>query len=155
MPIFAGSHATAVQAVWTDKAQAGATFLGNLERQKNEGLADVCWFEDGDYVNQRTQEELDTLRATCKDGQIVALLQTDPIPNTPFAINKDLPQSFKDAVQKALLDVRNDAETVKGLGGWYIDPRELDKGFTTVDGFYDGLREVAKILGLELKSLVR
>jgi phosphonate transport system substrate-binding protein len=154
-PIFAGSHPTSVQAVATDKVQAGATFLTNLERMVNEKQVDFCWFSDGDFVKERTQKELDDLRATCKDGQIVVIAMSDPIPNTPFAINKNLPETFKKAVKDALLSVKDNPEIVKGLGGWYVDPTEKLKDMKSVDGFYDGLREVAKLLNLELKSLVK
>jgi ABC-type phosphate/phosphonate transport system substrate-binding protein len=154
-PIFAGSHPTSVQAVATDKVQAGATFLTNLERMVKEKQVDFCWFSDGDFVKERSQKELDDLRATCKDGQIVVIAMSDPIPNTPFAINKNLPESFKKAVKDALLAIKSDPETVKGLGGWYVDPTEKLKDLKSVDSFYDGLREVAKLLNLELKSLVK
>jgi phosphonate transport system substrate-binding protein len=154
-PIFAGSHATAVQALWTDKVEAAATFLGNLERQAKEGGVDVCWFADGDYVKPRTQKELDDLRATCKDGQVVVVALTAPIPNTPFAINKDLPESFKAAVTDALLKVKDSPELVAKIGVWYIDPKTVSPEIKNADEFYNDLRETAKLLGLDLKSLVK
>ena len=77
---------------------------------------------------------------------------TDPIPNTPFAVRQDLPQSFKDAVREALLGVKDNAELVAALKAWYEDPTEA-MGLENLDAFYNPLREIAKLLNLDLKAM--
>jgi phosphonate transport system substrate-binding protein len=152
--IFAGSHPTAVEAVKNGKVEAGATFVGNLEQLASEGKVDFCWFNDGKTI-ARSAEDLAKLYETCKDDQIVVIAETDPIPNTPFAVNKTLPDSFKKAVKDALLAIKDDAAATAKLGNWYVDPAETNKELKATDNFYDGLRDVAKTLGIELKSLVK
>jgi phosphonate transport system substrate-binding protein len=153
--IFAGSHPTAVQAVQSDKVEAGTTYIGNLAAMATEKQIDFCWFADGVLDAPRSAEDLATLYDTCTDDQIVVIAVTDPIPNTPFAINKDLPESFKKAVKDALLAIKDNPELVAEIGNWYLDPAAMDPSLKATDNFYDGLREVAKTLGIELKSLVK
>ncbi|MBX3085965.1 MAG: phosphate/phosphite/phosphonate ABC transporter substrate-binding protein [Anaerolineae bacterium] len=153
--IFAGSHPTSVTAIWSDKVDAGATYIGNLVTMANEGQVDLCWFSDGVIDEKRSADDLATLYDTCKDDQLVVIAMTDPIPNTPFAVNKNLPESFKKAVKDALLAIKDDPELVAKLGNWYVDPAATDTSLKATDNFYDGLRDVAKTLGLELKSLVK
>ena len=153
--IFAGSHPTAVQAVQTDKVEAGATYIGNLAAMAAEKQIDFCWFADGVLDAPRTDEDLANLNETCTDDQIIVIAVTDPIPNTPFAINKNLPESFKKAVKNALLAIKDNPELVAKLGNWYLDPAATDTSLKATDNFYDGFREVAKTLGLDLKSLVK
>lgn len=150
--VFAGSHPTAVLAVWNDQAAAGATFVGNLYRLREEGQVEWCFFEDNDVATSRTPEELQALYDSCPDGSLVILLYSDPIPNTPFAVRQNLPESFKAVVKETLLSVKDNPEVVAAGGVWYIDPTE-EMGLERLDQFYNPLREIAKLLDLDLKEL--
>lgn len=82
----------------------------------------------------------------------MVIAQTDPIPNTPMAVNKNLPESFKTALKDALLKVKDNPELVKQTGNWYVDPHK-EMGLQTLDQFYNPLRDIAKLLNLNLKEL--
>ncbi len=153
-PIYAGSHPASVLAVMNDKVAAGATYVGNLIQQIKDNHADVCFFADGDQQKARTQKEFDDLYASCKDGQLVPIALSDPIPSTPLAINRNLPQSFRDAVKAALMHIKDDPAAVQAIGKWYVDPSK-DNGLDSLDAFYNPLRETAKILNLNLKAIVK
>jgi phosphonate transport system substrate-binding protein len=150
--VFAGSHPTSVLSVWNDKAPAGATHEGNLKRLHDSGQIKWCEYPDKKYNVPRTQAEIDAHFKTCPDGTIVVLAQTDPIPNTPFAVRSELPQSFKDAVKAALLTTKDDPEFITGRKAWYVDPTAELK-LARLDQFYNPLRDIAKLLNLNLKEL--
>jgi phosphonate transport system substrate-binding protein len=150
--VFAGSHPTAVISVWNDKAPAGATHEGNLMRLRDEGQIELCWFEDGKTAVRRTQEEIDALFNSCPDGQIAILGIADPIPNTPFAVRTELPDSFKATVKAALLDTINQPELISATSRWYVDP-SAEVGVEQLDQFYNSLRDIATLLNLDLKEL--
>lgn len=150
--VFAGSHPTAVLAVWNDKAPAGATFETNLYRLRDEGQIDFCGFEDNQSSIPRTEEEVMELYDACPEGHIVMIAYSDPIPNTPFAVRGDLPESFKAAVKDAILDIQNDEYMITAMGRWYLDPAE-ELGFAHLDQYYNSLRDIATLLDLDLKEL--
>lgn len=150
--VFAGSHPTAVMSVWEGKTPAGATYEGNLYALAKEGQIEFCNFPDGEQAKIRTQAEIDAVYDACPDGNIVVIAISDPIPNTPFAVRGDLPQSFKDAVHTALLGIKDDAELVAALKAWYEDPTE-QMGLANLDAFYNPLRDIAKLLNLDLKAM--
>jgi phosphonate transport system substrate-binding protein len=149
---FAGSHPTAVLSVWNDTTQAGATFEGNLYRLVRENQIQFCGFEDEQVGKPRTPEEIKALYDSCPDGNIVMLSYSDPIPNTPFAMNSQLPQSFKDEVRRILLTTQEDPEFVTQFKQWYTYPVE-DLGIETLDEYYNSLRDIAQLLNLDLKEL--
>jgi len=149
-PIFAGSHPSAMLALINGDVQAGVTYEGNLINQRTEGLAEVCGFEDDQTGVTLTQEELDAIYEDCPDGSLVVIAQSDPIPNTPFAIRGDLPESFKDAVQAALLGIKDDPEAVAAIGRWYVNPADdpelaEELGLTELYDFYDVVRDIAAV----------
>ena len=150
--IFAGSHPTAVLAVWEGKVAAGATYEGNLYNLAKEGQIDFCGFPDGEQAKLRTQAEIDEVYDACPDGSIVVIAISDPIPNTPFAVRQSLPQSFKDAVRDTLLTIKDDADLVAQLKFWYEDPHEA-LGLENLDAYYNYLRDIAKLLNLDLKAM--
>jgi phosphonate transport system substrate-binding protein len=159
--VFAGSHPTSVISVWNDKAPAGATHEGNLINLDNEGQVDWCNYTDGKVNVPRTQEELDAHFDSCPDGSIVILAQSDPIPNTPFAIRSALPESLKQAVKGALLGTttnqtyiaeRSSCSTCSSPLTWYVDPSP-ELGLPTLDAFYNPLRDIARLLDLDLREL--
>jgi phosphonate transport system substrate-binding protein len=154
--IYAGSHPTSGLAVWSDKVDAGAIFEAALVQLQAEGQINLCFWQDGKTNVQRTQADFDALYASCPDGYMVPIWYSDPIPNTPFAVAKTIPESLKQAIYDALMNTKNDPELIAALGYWYTDP--TDTGNTgafdpvRVDALYDPLREVAKNLDLDLKS---
>lgn len=150
--VFAGSHPTSVISVWNDKAPAGATHEGNLLNLDKEGQIDWCNWSDGKVNIPRTQSEIDAHFKSCPDGSIVVLAQTDPIPNTPFAVRQDLPDSLKSTLKEALLSTPQNAEFIKARKAWYVDPSK-ELGLTALDQFYNPLRDIAKLLNLNLKEL--
>jgi phosphonate transport system substrate-binding protein len=150
--VFAGSHPTAVLSVWNDTTQAGATFEGNLYRLAREEQIKFCPMPDGQLGKQRTAEELKAVYDACPDGNIVIIGYSDPIPNTPFAVSSKLPESFKAAVREALLGIKDDPGLVTAYKQWYTYPVEQMK-LENLDQYYNSLRDIAKLLELDLKEL--
>ncbi len=149
-PIFSGSHPSAVLALVNGDVQAAATYEGNLINLRNEGQARVCGFEESSVGITLTQEMLDQIYEDCPEGDIVVIAQTAPIPNTPFAIRADVPDSFKQAVQDALLSIKDKPDALQAVGRWYVDP-SLDPvlaeelGLDTLPDFYDVVRDIAAV----------
>jgi phosphonate transport system substrate-binding protein len=150
--VFAGSHPTSVISVWNDKAPAGGTNESNLKRLADSGQIEWCSYPDGEINKVRTEAEIKSLYDSCPNGKIVTLAQTDPIPNTPFAVRQNLPESFKAAVKQALLDMKDRPDMVTTMKRWYVDPTQ-EFGLQTLDQFYNSLRDIAKLLNLDLKEL--
>lgn len=159
---FAGNHPSAVLAVWNDNVEAGATFDANLPVQADEAGVELCGYTnmniDGPataaewpYLEAMTREEIMAMYEECPEGSIVVFHQSPLIPETPFAINGNLPQSFQDAVQAALLDVANNPELVAELERYYVDPREA-AGVENIDNLYDSLRDIATLLNIDLRA---
>lgn len=150
--VFAGSHPTSVISVWNDKAVAGATNESNLKRLSDSGQITWCAYPDGKINKQRTDAEMKSYYDACPTGSIVALAQTGPIPNTPFAVRQDLPETLKAEIKAALLSSKDDPEFIKARKAWYVDPAPELK-LTSLDLFYNPLRDIAKLLKLDLKEL--
>ena len=149
-PVFAGSHPSAMLALINGDVVAGVTYEGNLINQRTEGLAEVCGFEDDQTGVTLTAEDLQVIYDDCPDGSLVVIAQSDPIPNTPFAIRGDLPESFKAAVQDALLSIKDKPEVLAEIGRWYVNPaldEELaaELGLTELYDFYDVVRDIAAV----------
>lgn len=77
---------------------------------------------------------------------------SEPIPNTPFAVRTELPESFKAAVRDALLGIKDNPELIAATKRWYLDP-SAGSGLDSLDQFYNPLRDVARLLDLDLKEL--
>jgi phosphonate transport system substrate-binding protein len=153
--IYAGSHPTSVLSVESGKVDAGATFISNLFTQKKDGKIDLCYFADEDIFKERTDKEFADLYASCKDGQIVPIAFSKPIPGTPFAVNHALPDTFRSTLKDILTTgLQKDADWIKTNGYWYVDP-SADMKLKNLDAYYDSLRDTAKILGLDLKTIVK
>lgn len=149
-PIFAGSHPSAVLALVNGDVQAAATYEGNLINMRAEGQAFVCGFEGDKTGVTLTQEMLDEIYDDCDDGYIVVIAQTDPIPNTPFAVRADLPESFKQAIQDALLSIKDNPEALAAIGRWYVNPADdpvlaEELGLEELTDFYDVVRDIAAV----------
>ncbi len=145
--VFAGNHPASVLSVAEGTTDAGATFDGNLMAQADEGLIDLCGYdaETGEfpYDDPMTPEEVQAIYDECPEGNVVVFFQSAVIPETPFAVRGDLPQSFKDAVQTALLAMSSDPELVVAMERFYVDPTAI-AGAETIDSLYDALREIAE-----------
>ncbi|GIW07283.1 MAG: hypothetical protein KatS3mg060_2088 [Dehalococcoidia bacterium] len=151
-PIFAGSHPTAVAALWNRKVDAAASTERTLVNAADNGQIELCFFPDRRVNVDRTAAEIQQLFDSCPAGKIVPLLYSDPIPNTPFAVRRDLPESFKKAVREALLSTQNDAEYIRQRKQWFLDPTQELK-LSRLDEAYNPLRDVARLLKLDLRSL--
>src|SRR5207249_3668138 len=79
-----------------------------------------------------------------KDGDFNIVSKSDPIPSSPIAYRKELSQADKDAIKLAFQSVK-DPEALKAanVSGFKV----------TTDATYDGLRDVAKQLNLDLSKL--
>jgi phosphonate transport system substrate-binding protein len=152
--IFAGSHASAVIAVWNDKVDAAATFEQNLLDMSFNGQVEGCVFADGANL-RRTAQELKLKFNACKVGQLGIIGYSDPIPNTPFAVRDELPAQFKAAVKSALLKIREDNQLVAAFRQWYADPivDYPTLKLKSVDSFFNPLRDAARLLKLDLTKL--
>ncbi|MCS7072757.1 MAG: PhnD/SsuA/transferrin family substrate-binding protein, partial [Anaerolinea sp.] len=159
---FAGNHPAAVLAVVNDNVEAGATFDANLPVQADEVGFELCGYnnmniegpataEEWPYLEPMTQEEIMAIYEECPEGSIVVFHQSPLIPETPFAVNSNLPESFKQELQAALLDVANNPELVAQLERYYVDPSET-AGVEDIDALYDSLRDIARLLNLDLRS---
>jgi len=152
--VFAGSHPSSVLAVWNDQAPAGATFENNLYTLAKEGQIEFCGFADGKTAVKRTPEEIKAVYDACPDGSLAIIAYSDEIPSTPFAIRSNLPDSLKSAVKDALLSIKDSNELITQMAGWYVDPSAA-LGLETLDQYYNSLRDIAKLLDLDLKELAK
>ncbi len=143
--VFAGSHPTSVLSVWNGKAPAGATYEDNLYQLAADKQIDFCAFDKP--RTRPTDEEIKARYDSCPDGSIVVLAFTDPIPQTPFAVCGDLPESFKQAVTDALMSIKDNPEMIATYHEWYVNPSQ-SLGLKSLDNLYDGLRDVAKNLNI-------
>lgn len=150
--VFAGSHPTAALAVYNGKTPAGGTNESNLRNLIASKQVEACLWADGKISVPRTAAEIKKTFDECPNGKLAILGVSDPIPSTPFAIRSDFPESFKKAVKDALLAVKDDAASVEKARTWYVDP-STTLGLKNLDAFYNSLRDIAKLLNLDLKTL--
>ncbi|MCC5947482.1 MAG: PhnD/SsuA/transferrin family substrate-binding protein [Nitriliruptoraceae bacterium] len=115
--IIAGGHVESVLAVANGDAVVGVSY--------NDAREDLV-------------EERDTI-----GEEVVVFAWSDPIPNDGFVIRGDLPQSLKDAVTEALLDIAND----EADGEILLDLYNID-GFRPADpADFENARQVDNELG--------
>lgn len=122
--IYAGSHTASFEALYNKKVAAGELNSEQLESAK----------QRGHY----------------KDGDVVFLWKSDPIPTDPISVRGDLPEGFKKRLTEALqtLDLNQLDEKdrkVMGLGGTRFVPQ--------TDAAYDGIRDLVKTLKIDLAKL--
>lgn len=152
--VFAGSHPSSVLAVWNDQVPAGATFENNLYSLMKEGQVEFCGFDDGKTAVKRSAEEIKAVYDACPEGKLAMIAYSEEIPSTPFAVSSGLPDSFKSTVKDALLAIKDSDELIVQIGAWYVDPSEsLD--IAALDEYYNSLRDIAKLLNLDLKALAK
>ena len=122
--IYAGSHTSSFEALYNHKVDAGELNSEQLESA--------------------------TQRGHYKDGDVVFLWKSDPIPTDPISVRGDLPAGFKarliEVLQTLDLSVLPEADRkIMGLGGDHFVPQ--------TDGAYDGIRDLVKTLNIDLEKL--
>ena len=124
-PIYAGSHTSSFEALYNHKVDAGEL--------------------NSEQVESATQ------RGHYKEGDLVFLWKSDPIPTDPFTVRGDLPDSFRKRVTEVLqnLDLSTldpaDRKIMVGTGITRLVPQ--------TDGAYDGIRDLVKTLHIDLEKL--
>ena len=122
--IYAGSHTSSFEAIYNHKVDAGEL--------------------NSEQVESATQ------RGQYKDGVVVFLWKSDPIPTDPITVRGDLPEGFKKRLTAALqnLDLsklpENDRK-IMGLGGTRFVPQ--------TDEAYNGIRDLVSTLNIDLNKL--
>jgi phosphonate transport system substrate-binding protein len=123
--LYAGSHTASFEAIYNHKVDAGEL--------------------NSEQLQSATQ------RGHYKDGDLVFLWKSNPIPTDPFAVRGDMPEAFKkklvDAVQH--LDLMSlapaDRKILVGDGITQIVPQ--------TDRSYDLIRDLVKTLDIDLNKL--
>jgi phosphonate transport system substrate-binding protein len=124
-PLFAGSHTASFEALYHHKVDAGELNSEQLQSA----------IQRGHY----------------KDGDLVFLWKSKPIPTDPFTVRGDLPAAFKARVTGVLqhLDLSSldpkDRKIMVGAGITGLVPQ--------TDGAYDGIRDLVKTLHIDLQKL--
>ncbi len=150
--VFAGSHPTSAIALWNGKSDAAASTEATLYNLAQNKQIEFCGFPDGEVGKDRSKAELKVLYDACPDGKIAMLFMSPPIPNTPFAVRSDLPATLKAKIREALLTTKDDPEFIATAKRWYLDPSK-EAGLPNLDQYYNPLRDIAKTLNLDLKTL--
>jgi phosphonate transport system substrate-binding protein len=123
--VYAGSHTSSFEALYNHKVDAGEL---NSE-----------------------QEESAKQRGHYKDGDLVFLWKSGPIPNDPIAVRGDLPEAFKQRLTMVLqtLDLSSlspaDRKIMVGEGIIRLVPQH--------DSAYDNIRDLVKTLNIDLAKL--
>jgi phosphate/phosphite/phosphonate ABC transporter binding protein len=150
--MFAGSHPGALIALWNGKADASATAETILSRIAASQQIEYCGFPDHQIGRPRSKADIKAVFDACPDGKLVAIHYSDPIPGTPLALRGDLPANLKAIIKASLLSTPDDSEFIKAAKRWYVDPSK-EKGLANLDACYSSIRELAKLLDLDLKTL--
>jgi phosphonate transport system substrate-binding protein len=123
--IYAGSHTASFEAIYNHKVDAGELNSEQLESAQ----------QRGHY----------------KDGDVVFLWKSNPIPTDPFTVRGDLPDAFKKKL----------ADTLQHLDLTSLDPADrkimVGAGITQLvpqnDQAYDLIRDLVKTLNIDLAKL--
>ena len=136
--VFAGSHNNVVLAVYQGRAEAGAVF------------------EDARASVQKTLPDV--------MQKLKVIWKSDPIPNDTVSFRKDLPADVKDRVSTALLRFSQDPAGLQALKSLYeiealADYQLLVSKYkvkaSSLDAFYDPVRDVARYAGINLEDLIK
>ncbi len=122
--IYAGSHTSSFEALYNHKVDAGELNSEQLESA--------------------------TQRGHYKDGDLVFLWKSGPIPIDPIAVRGDLPAAFKQRLTEALqnvdLSVIPDADRkIMGVHGLRTVPQ--------TDAAFDDIRDLVKTLNIDLEKM--
>ncbi len=119
--VYAGGHDAAALAVINRKVDAASMDDITYNRMKEQGLI--------------------------TDQNFKIVFRSDPIPGSPWAWRKDLPDDLKAKIKAAFLNLdKEDPEGLKAYGGSVASYKETD------DSVYNVIRETAKILNLDLSK---
>jgi phosphonate transport system substrate-binding protein len=141
--VFAGGHDKVVLAVYTGSVDAGATF--------------------GDEFGNDARERVVRHYPDVKE-RVRVLVYTDPIPADTVSFRRDLPEEVKARTALALLRIAQTAPGRETLDSLYrihgfadLDALRTAHGLKlrTLDEFFAPVREVARLLGVDLEELVR
>ncbi len=131
---FAGSHRNAVEAVYSGKAAAAATYHARPFHGDKKGGARA------DLIKKHP-DILSMLK-------IIAL--TNKIPNGPVAVRNDIPEDIKKKMTAALVEFSNTPNGRKTLMNLYNIT-----GLTPAkDSDYDGVQSVVKEMGKQVQDMV-
>jgi phosphonate transport system substrate-binding protein len=122
--IFAGGHDASLLAINGGKVDAGAVSSTQHKRMIETGVVDA--------------------------NNLVTLITSDPIPSSPFAARGSLDSALADRLKEAFLDAHNymTPELRKELIGG-----ETNRYVAAEDSLYDPIREVSRILNLDLTQM--
>jgi ABC-type phosphate/phosphonate transport system substrate-binding protein len=148
---FAGSHAAALLSLWNGTADAAATADAALRHYARDGRYEYCDFPADQIGRRRTPADVKAVFDACPDGKLVAI-HAAAIPGTPFAVRGDLPDDLKAVIKASLLSTPQDPEFIRAARLWYIDP-SIEMKLPNVFAYYDGVREMATLLDLDLRRL--
>lgn len=141
-PVFAGSQSTAQAALINGQVQVATISEASLVRGHEELGGVLCGYDDGRVGIPRTEAELAELNAGCPTGSLIAIAQTDPLPNPPFVILPELPATFRAAVRDALLSTADDPDLIAELGTYYVAPETYLPTIDSTCEFYTILRRI-------------
>jgi phosphonate transport system substrate-binding protein len=116
--VFAGGHDASLLGVIAAKTDAGAVASDIYQKLMDEGKF--------------------------KAEEIKIVAKSDPIPNSPIAVRKELSAADKKIIQQALLKIKDPAALKAIISSGFIE---------TTNSTYDGLRDIAKVLNLDLTKL--
>jgi phosphonate transport system substrate-binding protein len=123
--IFAGSHTSSFEALYNHKVDAGELNSEQLESA--------------------------TQRGHYKDGDLVFLWKSDPIPTDPFTVRGDLPAAFKARVTGVLQNL--DLSALDPADRKIMVGASITRLVPQTDGAYDGIRDLVKTLNIDLEKL--
>lgn len=149
---FAGSHPASLISLWYDKADAAATAETILVRLAQSKQIEYCGFPDDEIGRLRTQAEVRAIFDACPPGKLAAIHYSAPIPATPIAVRADLPADLKAVIKASLLSTATDPAFIRAGHRWYVDPTHEQK-LPSLDAFYNPLRDAAKMLDLDLRTV--
>jgi phosphonate transport system substrate-binding protein len=149
---FSGGHSASLLALWNGTAEAAASAEPALSNARRNNMFEYCGFPENEIGRRRTPEEIKAVFDACPNGKLAPIHYSFPIPGTPIAFRADLPADLKAKIRESLLSTPADAEFIKSSKRWYVDPSK-EMGLPNLDAYYNQLREVAKLLDLDLKGV--
>ncbi len=123
--LFVGGHDSVVMAVFKGNVEAGAIYEDARDKFK------------------------DTMPKILSETKIIA--KTDPIPSDTVSFSSKLPPELVEKITQALIDLMNTPEGKKAV----YDIYQVEGLVEAKDEDYNTVREMAKLLGLDLEKSVR
>ena len=149
---FAGNHAASLVSLWNDSSDAAASSELSLRNAAAGKQIESCGFPDREVGRARSAAEIKAVFDACPDGRLAPLHYSFPIPGTPIAFRADLPADLKAVIKRALLSTAGDPAFIHAARRWYVDP-SVEMGLPNLDAYFDRMRELAKLLDLDLRGL--